>query len=200
MITDLLKTKLTIADKACEGVVRAEIDKFYSKTLYDGSRFCAPSFKEVANALLRLISCKERAFNAEINRVMATAQAFLDEGAFEEAQRMVEAFLDKRHYRNRLDVFVEGIKSKAASYCVPFDPTNYRVDLAAALYEAGVDNLLRQARASVIAELALYKRHCEAPPIRPKSVTGAIKAFWVAYWQWVIGTGLAIVGIIISVI
>jgi hypothetical protein len=198
VVTDLLKTKLTIVDKRCEGGVRAEIDKFYSEARYDGSRFRAPSIQDVANALLQSISCKEREFNAEICRVMATTQRSLNDKDFEDAQRLVEGFLDERHYGGRLNAFVEGIKRKAASYGVPFDPANYRVDLAAVLYETGVKDLLRQSRASVIAELALHRRHHEERPAGPKSPAAALKAFWLAHWQWVIGTLLAVVGIIAS--
>lgn len=164
MVADLLKARLMVVDRRCEDETREKIDKFYAEARYEGGRFRTPSFQEVANTVLQSISKKEREFVAEIGRVMGTIQGPLDDAAFDETQRSVAGLLDGNRYSRRLSVFVEGIKRKAASYGVPFDPAHHRIDLAFALYEAGMHNLLHQARASVVAELALYRRERNEKP------------------------------------
>ena len=157
-VIDLLKTKLALVDRDCEGEAQALINEFHGQVRYDGAQLRVPPFQEVANVWLRAIYCKEQRFNAEIAHIFEASNSFLPADRMEEAKKVIARYFEEERYLGRLERFVEGVHRKAASYGIPFDPRLYRLDLATAAFTAGVKNGSRRGLAAVSAELTLYAR------------------------------------------
>lgn len=155
---NVLTAKLAAIDRECETTACGEIGFLYSQATYHCGRFQSPSLQEASSVWLRLISRKEKEFCAEITRILATAKQSPDDEFFTQGMKLIEGYMDERHYLNRLIVFGDGLCRKAASYGLVLDLHTYRSDHAMALYEAGVKNSLRNACTNISAELALHNR------------------------------------------
>lgn len=153
---DVFATKLAAIDHECESVARTEIDKLFSQAVYDGSRFRVPSFQEAAGIWLRLINQKEKDFCAEISRTLGIWKPLPRDDFLGQAMSLIEGYFQESHFLPRLNNFVQRVGRHASRYGIKFDESAYRLDLAAAAYEAGVKNRLRQAFTNVSAELVLH--------------------------------------------
>lgn len=151
-----LKVKLTYANEEAEGDLREKIDQYYSMVKYTGARMDVPNFQEVANTIVSIIRQKEDRFIAEIARVFSITNASPTEHELAQIKDAIARYFDEERYIQRFDSFMSSVERKVASYGLTFEPDIYRVDLASALYLAGVTNCTRHARAAVLAELGLY--------------------------------------------
>ncbi len=138
----------------------------YLRIGYKDGRFNVPNFQDVANDILKVIACKEKKLCAEIKRIFRITGLSLSPKEFEIVSGHVADYFNEERYLGRLEGFVQGVKRKAASYGLPFDPQMYRVDLAESLFAVGVKNAVRRGLTSVSTELSLYARSHQSPSVK----------------------------------
>lgn len=170
-VLSLLRIKLAYIDQDCEGENRASVTELERNVRYEGGRLHVPDPQKMANLLLRVISCKEKRFNAEISRILSASGVSLRPEELDMARELVGAYFQEDRYVKRFDRFVESVGIAASRYGLKFDPQVYRVDLASALFSAGVKNGTRRGLASVHAELAI---HVRKQPLAPETETPGI--------------------------
>ncbi len=156
MLSEIISTKLRLADQSCEAQALDQIVAFYKQIKYENGRFVFPSLQQVSSVWLKLLREKEQTFISEIQRVSAVFGNKLNPEEYITIVQLVRNLLNDERYSERLKIFVQGIERKAGSYGLTFNPQEHRLDLAYSTYEVGVRNIARQTLASVETELKLH--------------------------------------------
>ena len=158
MTTDILKAKLETINYKCESTIKLKLNKLYTDTHYDNSKFCAPSPQVIEALWFDLINRKEHEFVQEMALVLNMPDATLSKESANTIEEIINDIFADDQYLGRMRDFYKEIDQKAVSNEPPFDSTTKRLNLIDSTYQDGVIKVLRKARNNVLAELELHMK------------------------------------------
>jgi len=127
----------------------------YRQVRVERSKFLFPSFEEVGQVWIQSILAKQRDLKEVVIRVLESMHV-VDDDQVAEVYAQIEAVLDVGRYTDRLQCYAKSLQRSAGRYGLPFEPESYRIDIADALYQTGLRNVIARAKNALRDEVRIH--------------------------------------------
>lgn len=161
-ISKAIKAKLQLVNKEVEEAWSSDLNALYSEIdltlLSTGSRLepLRTQIESFGTITTRLIKHKAKSMMTTTLEVLSNVAA--DENLQVEVKNFILTFFDESAYSERLTRFVRAVDRKFRSYGIlPFGPEELRLNQIESLFQVGIKNALRDARAEINADFALFR-------------------------------------------
>lgn len=154
-LVEAIKTKLRLVDKQAESAWRADWDVIYGQIQPQDRRTVAASIKAFIPINDVLIRAKAAAMMVVVSDVLAESTVRLRDDEIEMVRGFVLNHFEAGRYLERMKTFLEAVGRKFGRTGMTFHASEWRTDLAEALFNSGVKNTLQDMCAFIEADFTI---------------------------------------------